>query len=98
MTVAIFLGSLLIAMAIGIPIAYSLLLSGIALMWHLDLFDAIIALTPETSSLARLPRPLHRLAELLGSLTLLARVHYREAASLEALVCQVAGPPRTDLT
>ena len=42
MTVAIFLGSLLIAMAIGIPIAYSLLLSGIALMWHLDLFDAQI--------------------------------------------------------
>ncbi|HRG06584.1 MAG TPA: TRAP transporter large permease subunit, partial [Acidovorax defluvii] len=38
----IFLGSLLIAMAIGIPIAYSLLLSGIALMWHLDLFDAQI--------------------------------------------------------
>ena len=36
MTVAIFLGSLLIAMAIGIPIAYSLLISGIALMWHLD--------------------------------------------------------------
>ena len=42
MTVAIFLGSLLFAMAIGIPIAYSLLLSGIALMWHLDLFDAQI--------------------------------------------------------
>ena len=42
MTVAIFLGSLLIAMAIGIPIAYSLLLSGIALMWHPDLFDAQI--------------------------------------------------------
>src|SRR5574343_89762 len=42
MTVAIFLGSLLIAMAIGIPIAYSLLPSGIALMWHLDLFDAQI--------------------------------------------------------
>ncbi|PIF28011.1 tripartite ATP-independent transporter DctM subunit [Acidovorax sp. 56] len=42
MTVAIFLGSLLVAMAIGIPIAYSLLISGIALMWHLDLFDAQI--------------------------------------------------------
>ena len=42
MTIAIFLGSLLIAMAIGIPIAYSLLLSGIALMWHLELFDAQI--------------------------------------------------------
>src|SRR5574343_98068 len=42
MTVAIFLGSLLIAMALGILIAYSLLISGIALMWHLDLFDAQI--------------------------------------------------------
>src|SRR6476660_10297262 len=42
MTVAIFLGSLLLAMAIGMPIAYALLLSGVALMWHLDLFDAQI--------------------------------------------------------
>ena len=42
MTVLIFLGSLLAAMAIGMPIAYSLLLSGVALMWHLDLFDAQI--------------------------------------------------------
>ncbi len=39
MTVTIFLGSLLVAMALGIPIAFSLLLSGVALMWHLDLFD-----------------------------------------------------------
>lgn len=29
-------------MAIGIPIAYALLVSGVALMWHLDLFDANI--------------------------------------------------------
>ncbi|MFO1267860.1 MAG: TRAP transporter large permease subunit [Rubrivivax sp.] len=42
MTVLIFLGSLLAAMALGIPIAYSLLLSGAALMWHLDMFDAQI--------------------------------------------------------
>ena len=40
MTVFIFLGSLLAAMAIGVPIAYALLVSGVALMWHLDLFDA----------------------------------------------------------
>jgi tripartite ATP-independent transporter DctM subunit len=38
-TVLIFLGSLLAAMALGIPIAYSLLLSGVALMLHLDMFD-----------------------------------------------------------
>jgi TRAP-type transport system large permease protein len=42
MTVLIFLGSLLGAMALGIPIAYSLLVCGAALMWHLDLFDAQI--------------------------------------------------------
>ena len=42
MTVFVFLGSLLGAMALGIPIAYSLLLSGVALMWHLDLYDAQI--------------------------------------------------------
>ena len=42
MTVLIFLGSLLAVMALGVPIAYSLLLSGVALMWHLDLFDAQI--------------------------------------------------------
>ncbi|MDZ5457491.1 TRAP transporter large permease subunit [Azohydromonas lata] len=42
MTVFIFLGSLLGAMALGIPIAYSLLVSGVALMWHLDMFDAQI--------------------------------------------------------
>ena len=42
MTLTVFLGSLLLAMAIGIPIAFSLLASGVALMWHLDLFDAQI--------------------------------------------------------
>jgi tripartite ATP-independent transporter DctM subunit len=42
MTIAIFLLSLLGAMALGIPIAFSLLLCGVALMWHLDMFDAQI--------------------------------------------------------
>ncbi len=42
MTIAIFLGSLLAAMALGIPISFSLLLSGAALMWHMDMFDAQI--------------------------------------------------------
>ncbi|SFC12787.1 TRAP transporter, DctM subunit [Polaromonas sp. OV174] len=42
MTIAIFLGSLLAAMALGIPIAFSLLLCGAALMWHLNMFDAQI--------------------------------------------------------
>jgi len=42
MTVFIFLGTLVGSMALGIPIAYALLASGVALMWHLDLFDAQI--------------------------------------------------------
>lgn len=42
MTVFIFLGSLVGTMALGIPIAYALLASGVALMWHLNLFDAQI--------------------------------------------------------
>jgi tripartite ATP-independent transporter DctM subunit len=42
MTIAIFVGSLLGTMAIGMPIAYALLISGIALMVYMDLFDAQI--------------------------------------------------------
>ena len=42
MTIAVFLGSLLAAMALGVPIAFSLLLCGAALMWHMDMFDAQI--------------------------------------------------------
>src|SRR5262247_3203874 len=42
MTVAVFLFSLLGAMALGMPIAYALLICGVALMYHLDIFDAQI--------------------------------------------------------
>ena len=42
MTIAVFLSSLLAAMLLGVPIAYSLLLCGAALMWHLNMFDAQI--------------------------------------------------------
>jgi tripartite ATP-independent transporter DctM subunit len=42
MTILIFLGSLVAAMAIGMPISFALLASGAALMWHLDMFDAQI--------------------------------------------------------
>jgi tripartite ATP-independent transporter DctM subunit len=42
MIITIFLVSLLGAMAIGVPIAFALLMSGAALMWHLDMFDAQI--------------------------------------------------------
>lgn len=42
MTILIFLGTLLGAMLLGVPISFSLLLCGVALMWHLDAFDAQI--------------------------------------------------------
>ncbi|WP_207481934.1 TRAP transporter large permease subunit [Arenibaculum pallidiluteum] len=42
MTITIFLGSLLGSMALGMPIAFALLVCGVALMAHLDLFDAQI--------------------------------------------------------
>jgi TRAP-type transport system large permease protein len=38
-TILVFLGALLGAMALGVPIAFSLLICGVALMWHLGLFD-----------------------------------------------------------
>ncbi|HSI52535.1 MAG TPA: TRAP transporter large permease subunit [Ramlibacter sp.] len=42
MTITIFLGALLAAMALGVPIAFSLLACGAALMWHMNMFDAQI--------------------------------------------------------
>ena len=42
MTIAVFLLSLLGAMALGVPIAFSLLICGVALMVHLNMFDAQI--------------------------------------------------------
>jgi len=42
MTIAIFVFSLLGAMALGVPIAFALLLCGVALMLHLNMFDAQI--------------------------------------------------------
>ncbi|RVH38619.1 TRAP transporter large permease subunit [Sinorhizobium meliloti] len=42
MTVSIFLGALLGPMALGVPIAFALILSGMALMLYLGLFDAQI--------------------------------------------------------
>ncbi len=42
MTIAIFLGALLGAMALGVPIAFSLMVTSVALMWHLNMLDAQI--------------------------------------------------------
>jgi len=42
MTVAVFLVSLMGAMAIGVPVAFALIVCGIALMWHLGIYDSQI--------------------------------------------------------
>ena len=42
MTIAVFLGSLLGAMAIGMPIAFALIVCGIAMMYHLNMMDSQI--------------------------------------------------------
>jgi tripartite ATP-independent transporter DctM subunit len=42
MTIAVFIFSLLGAMALGMPIAFALLVCGVALMFHLDNFDSQI--------------------------------------------------------
>ncbi|MDQ8024306.1 MAG: TRAP transporter large permease subunit [Moraxellaceae bacterium] len=42
MTIAIFIGALLATMALGIPVAFALMLTAVALMWHLGLFEAQI--------------------------------------------------------
>ena len=42
MTLAIFIGSLVVFMVLGMPIAFALVLTGVALMFHLDFFDAQI--------------------------------------------------------
>jgi len=41
-TITVFLASLLGAMVLGMPIAFALLVCGLALMWHLDMFDTQI--------------------------------------------------------
>lgn len=42
MTMAVFIGTLVGAMVLGMPIAFALLLSGVALMFFLDIFDSQI--------------------------------------------------------
>ncbi len=65
MTILVFLGGLLGAMALGIPIAYALLATGVALMWHLNQFDAQVLaqyLTEGSNSFPLLAVPFFMLA------------------------------------
>lgn len=65
MTILIFIASLLAAMAIGMPIAYALIVCGIALMLQLDMFDSQILaqnLVSGTDSFTLLAVPFFMLA------------------------------------
>ena len=59
-----------------------------------DVLDALVLLAPESSSLARLERPLHRLAALLDAVGGLRRVHYHDARDLEPVVREILGRSR----
>lgn len=52
----------------------------------LPILDALVALTPETSALARLPRPLHTFEELLERLPAVRLVEYAEGAEVAPLL------------
>ncbi|VEI02998.1 Uncharacterised protein [Acidipropionibacterium jensenii] len=57
------------------------------------LFDAIMALTPQTSALSALDAGLHRLAALIDATGSVLTVRYREAASLRPLIANLIGDP-----
>ncbi|MDV3223459.1 hypothetical protein [Intrasporangium sp.] len=58
---------------------------------ELGALDAIVALAPETSSLTRLERPLHRLAELGEATGGYRLVRYAEAADLGPVLGEITG-------
>ena len=58
------------------------------------LLDALVLLAPETSSLARLDRPLRTFADILERAGGLRVVHYAEATDLEPVVREVLGGRR----
>lgn len=53
--------------------------------------DALFALTEQSSSLARLPRPLHRLGDLIDSTGTVLRARYAEAADIESDLAELIG-------
>lgn len=60
---------------------------------ELTAYNAILAMTPESSALSALPRPLHLLAGLLDTLPPVIRVRYAEADSLMDPLPGLVGAP-----
>ena len=91
MTIVIFMGSLLGAMALGVPIAFALLACGVALMLHLDSFDTQILaqnLLEGVNNYPLLAVPFFMLA---GELMNAGGLSRRIVAVAEALVGHVRG-------
>lgn len=57
---------------------------------------AIMELVPQTSYLTRIPRPLHRMADLLESVGGALRLSYRDVDSLGPALAEVLGDPSTE--
>lgn len=60
---------------------------------EIDLFDAIITLAPQTSSLSALPQGLQRIADLVAHTGSVLRLRYAEAQSLVPLATELIGAP-----
>jgi len=58
---------------------------------EIPFMDALFALTEQSSSLPRLDRPLHRLAELIDAAGPVLRVRYAEASDVEAELTRLIG-------
>lgn len=58
---------------------------------RVDLLDAVVAVTPETSAFMRTEAPLQRLAEIIDRTGGMLRVTYAEVCDLEGLVQEITG-------
>ena len=61
---------------------------------ELSFMDAVFALTPQTSSLRALERPLHRLGSLIDHVGPVLRVRYSEATQVENVLASMTGGAR----
>lgn len=64
MTLAIFLSVLIISILLGLPVAFALLLSSIALMLHMDLFSSDILAQALVNGVDSFPYSLSRSSSL----------------------------------
>jgi len=65
--------------------------SGPASIEEVPLLESLALLTPQTSFLSRLPKPLHRLADAVTACGGLRIVHYSEVANLAPIVADALG-------